>query len=504
MVDWPKTTGVRPMLTAMAHEWHRALPILARLGLTAFILAGCNLTKAAPATIAPTLPPPTPTPIDPQAGMGDPYYPLLGNAGYDVTHYTIALSVDPGSNAVSGSTTIEANATQALQSFNLDLQGLSVDHVQVNGEAARFTSVEHELTVMPAQALAEGAAFEARVAYHGSPSTAQGASPESFDVVGWFHTPSGAINVMSEPNGAASWFPANDHPRDKATYRFEISVPNPWVVAANGSLRETKDNGDRRTYVWEMRQPMASYLATIDIDLYTIETEQGPDGVLIRNYLPADISPEWKANVSKLPEMISFLSAMYGPYPFDEYGIVVASKENQGCRAFGAMEAQSLSVHCPTDRMLSEWALVHELAHQWFGDEVSLENWKDMWLKEGMATYAEWMWEKRGAELSFLTSLARENASLNTFDTPIAEPLPEQLYDRESYDGGALVFHALRLQVGDENFFKILRTFLDRYRYGNAGTDEFMAVATEISGQDLASFFDAWLMKMPLPEIPKP
>lgn len=463
-------------------------------------LVGC--TKPAsqtPPTIA--LSTPTAESSSKQAGMGDPYYEQLGNSGYDVTHYTIALTVDPATNDISGMTTIDAEVIQPLNTLNLDLQGLTVDKVVVNTTPATFSLQDHELTIVPEQALIEGSTFSISVIYHGNPQPVKNVASTLFSTVGWFHSSTGAINVMSEPNGAAGWFPVNDHPRDKATYRFEITVPKPWIVAASGSLRETVDDGNQTRYIWEMDKPMASYLASINIDKYVIETKQGPEEVIIRNYLISDLSEELKKNINSIPDMIAFYNELFGPYPFDEYGVVIADSGIAPCQQFGgALESQTLSIHCPKSSTLNESTIVHELAHQWFGNDVSLENWQDIWLKEGAATYAEWLWQNREANLDEITKSVDEQSYPQ--DSRIGLPPANDIYDYEIYVGGAKVFHALRLQVGDEAFFKILRTYLERYRYGNAGTDEFIAIAEEISGQELSSFFDSWLMQTKLPEMP--
>jgi len=153
--------------------------------------------------------------------------------------------------------------------------------------------------------------------------------------------------------------------------------------------------------------------------------------------------------------------------------------------------------------MLSEDVIVHELAHQWFGDNVSLENWKDIWLKEGMARYAEWLWLTRDKDPAILNKIIK--IQMNTYFplTLTGEPPKDDLYRNEVYRGGALVYHALRLQVGDDAFFKIIRTYLDRYGGGYAGTDEFIAIAEEISGQNLQEFFDTWLLSSKLPKMPE-
>ena len=439
-------------------------------------------------------------------GIGDPYYDQLGNGGYDVSHYTITLNVDPSSNTISGTTVIEAKATQMLNSMNLDLQDLTVDAVQVNSDTATFSQQDHELVVMPYTPLVNGDLLSIRVLYHGNPQPITNiASPNFFKTAGWFHSTTGAIHVWSEPNGAASWFPVNDHPRDKATYRFEITVPKPWVVAASGMLSEVVDDGTQTRYVWEMDQPMASYLASIDIDKYVIETSTGPNGIVIRNYFTSDFPTEMKVKINKIPAMIEYFNSVFGPYPFGAYGIVIVEGDIPPCNLVigGATETQTMSLFCPEARALDESIIAHELAHEWFGDSVSLKNWQDLWLKEGMATYAEWLWQTRDQGLKALNQQAINEKS-RLMVNKIGQPPPDDLYSWEQYSGGALTIHALRLRVGDDAFFKILHTYLERYRYGNASAQDFIALSEEISGQELSTFFDAWLLETNPPDFPEP
>jgi aminopeptidase N len=444
----------------------------------------------------------SPKPVTGAPGMGDPYYPNLGNGGYDVQNYTIALNIDPPANTVNGSTTITANATEYLSSFNLDFHSLTVDSVTVDDMAAQFSRNSDELTITPSQLLESGHSFTVVVKYHGSPSLI--ASQPIPTEMGWSHAKNGAINVWGEPDAASSWFPDNNHPRDKATYRFEITVPKPWMVAATGDLRETQENGDKTTFIWEMDKPMATYLASINIDQYETFTQSGPNGVIIRDYFPVNYPASLRSQFSILPAAINFFDDLFGPYPFDEYGVVVAEPEGVCEKAELALEAQSLSIHCPSATMAQDAVIVHELAHMWFGDSVSLENWQDVWLKEGFATYAEWLWASRN-DPAILAGIARDNdlRFSDDPDFPVAKPSPEDLYTDESYTGGALVLQALRLEVGDETFFKILKTYTERYKYGNAGTDEFVAIAKEVSGRNLDPFFDAWLFSNELPQLPQ-
>ena len=435
------------------------------------------------------------------SGIGDSYYPQLGNGGYDVQKYTIILDVDPESNMVHGKTIIEAKSTEKLNSFNLDFQGLTTNSVSVNGSNASFVERDGEMTVTPTRPLSLNRAFTVEVSYEGRPTPLPSATLGQD--VGWFHAQDGTINVFTEPDGASAWFPNNNHPRDKALYHLDIQVPKPWVVAATGTLKEKISEGDHIRYLVNLEDLAASYLVSVNIGKYQLEESKSPSGILIRNYFPPDYPELLRKNFDKLPEMIDFLSSVYGPYPFSEYGVVITSSEGSLCNFAGADETQTLSLHCPQESAATESVIVHELAHQWFGDSVSLKNWKDVWLKEGMATYAEWLWRTRDKDLAILNKVVKAQIVGYYPSTSIGEPPKDSLYRDEVYKGGALVFHALRLRVGEEAFFKILRTYLERYRDSSAGTDEFIALSEEISGQDLTEFFDSWLLDNQLPEMPE-
>jgi len=438
-------------------------------------------------------------PVKGEPGIGDPYYPNLGNGGYDVEKYNIILNVNPELNTVDGKTIIEAKATEHLTSFNLDFQDLIVDSVAVNGRKAAVSYKEADMVITPSKSLPLGRSFTIEILYHGTPGTVPSQAVPG-EVV-WFHAEDGTINIFTEPDGASTWFPNNNHPRDKAFYRFEIKVSDPWIVAATGMLKKTIPDGKFTTYIFESDEPMASYLAAINIDKYHYEETKTNNGIVIRSYFPLDYPEKLRNNFAVLPDMVEYLSDLFGPYPFKEYGVVIADPEIAACRWAGADETQTLSIHCSNPEMADERVIVHELAHQWFGDSVSLENWKDLWLKEGMATYVEWLWLTRDKDLDTLNKIVK--IQMNTYfpTERIGEPPVDSIYGDEVYKGGALVFHALRLQVGDDAFFQIMRTYLDRYRGSSAGTDEFIVIAEEISGQDLQEFFDSWLRSTQVPKM---
>jgi aminopeptidase N len=451
-----------------------------------FSLAGCRAERE---------------PINGSAGIGDSYYPQLGNGGYDVQKYTLDLDIDPSANDLRARETIAAQATERLKSLDLDFQGMAIDSVRVNGATAIYERQERELIITPALPLVPGMTFSIEISYHGHPEAGKSiTSPDWVGLVGWFHNADGSITTVNEPNGAALWFPVNDHPRDKATYRFDVRVPQPWVVAAPGVLRHTINDEGYTRYIWEMDQPMASYLASINIDKFVPETAQGPGGLIIRSYFPPGLPDRIKGRATALPAMIEYFTSLFGPYPFDEYGVLVVGEEY--CKSHTlAEEVQSMSVYCPES--FDEQLLVHELAHQWFGDSVSLEDWQALWLKEGMATYAEWLWSTRDSGLDELNAVYITPRLSRSYSVPTGKPEVADLYAyREIYEGGALVFHALRLEVGDKVFFQVLRTYLEEYRFNNASTADFIAVAEKVSGRNLSASFDAWLMEKKPPDMP--
>lgn len=431
-------------------------------------------------------------------GIGDPYFPKLGNGGYDVQHYTLNLDVDMDENFIVGTVTIEALATQDLNAFNLDFNGFEIDELTVNDEPADFTRDGRELTIRPADDLAEGESFTVVVSYAGEPD----ARGRGFDG-GWVRYPTGVF-VASEPAGAANWYPVNDHPLDKASYTFIITVEEPWVVAANGLLQDTIENDDNTiTYIWHTDYLMASYLATVNIAEFEVQTQEGPDGLLIRNYFPADIFEETLEYYENTPEMIAYFTELFGPYPFEAYGVVVADVP----LGF-ALETQTISLF--GRGAVSEDVVAHELAHQWFGNSVTPVTWQDIWLNEGFATYASWLWyeDQNGADSiegyirEIYHAMADPTFVIDNPD-PVGKPEANSLFNVLVYVRGALTLHALRLRIGDEAFFEILRVYVDRYQYSNARTADFIAVAEEVSGEELSDFFTGWLYDPEMPPIPE-
>jgi len=433
-------------------------------------------------------------------GIGDPYFPEMGNGGYDALHYDLVLSVDPGTQQIEGTSLMQARAIHALSSFYLDFEQLTIEELLVDGRPADYEHEGDQLLVVPAEPLPAGSEFDVEVSYRGRPVP----SSDPAVIAGWFWT-AGAATVAGEPFGAQTWFPANDHPLDKATYRLQVTVPRPLVVASNGLLVETIEEGRLITYVWQARDPMASYLVTVSIDEYEIHEAETAGGLPLVSFYPADGPAGMRAAAGRMADMIEYFEELFGPYPFETYGVVAVQGRLPG---FAALETQTRSLFF--DVPLDEDIMVHELAHQWFGDSVSLESWQDLWLKEGMATYAELLWLERSQGraavdeivASYYDQMARSARA--GFYSPPGRPSPDELYGFGVYQGGAVVLHALRARVGDAAFFQALRTYTGRFAYANASTADLLAVMEEVSGQELSDFLDAWLYDSQPPEMPQP
>ncbi len=432
------------------------------------------------------------------ADVGDAYFPGAGNGGYDVAHYDVTLDVEVEKGSVEAVVVIEATATQSLSSFHLDLVGLDVGAVHVGETEAKFTREGRELVVTPAKPIAKGATFSVRVAYSGEPGPVKDPSVAGMPIpgTGWFHRKSG-IYVLSECVGAAGWLPGNDHPSDKATFSFHVTVPEPYVVAANGLLVEETRHEGKRTFHWKASDPMSTYLATIDIAKFEVVVEEGPGGIPVRLYHPIGAKERELAPFAKTVEMLEFFAERFGPYPFESVGAVL-SYEFLG----GALETQTIPVY---SRGSGTSTVAHELAHQWFGDCVGPAEWKHMWLNEGFAVYAEWMWRARDEAPEDLDRIARSSyrRALRRKTGSPADPGVRHLFSSRTYTRGALALHALRREVGGETFFEILRSWVEENHDGVVTTEQFAAHCEKVAERDLEQLFANWVYGAVVPDVPE-
>jgi aminopeptidase N len=462
--------------------------------------AGCTGERAAPAPSPPAGSGAAPAPeFAPGApGAGDPYFPSAGNGGYDVVHYDLAVSYTPATDELAGEATLTATATADLSRFNLDLSALTVGAVTVDGAAAGFAHDGGELVVTPAAGLPSGARFTVSVRYGGVPRPA---THPRLGSDGFHHTGDGAF-ALGQPQSAATWFPVNDHPLDKATYAIAVTVPEGLAAISNGLPAGRSTAAGRTTWSWRMPTPMASYLAVLAIGDYRVHTGEHdgrPVVIAVHDSLPAGVDEQLEST----PRIADFLATQFGPYPFGAYGGIALADS----RIRFALETQSRPIYGPSffaDGRDGTWVIVHELAHQWFGDSVSVHHWDDIWLNEGFATYAEWLWEEHagGRPVAELFDAAYDGGTDNFWSVPPGDPGPDSLFHAAVYRRGAMTLHALRMAVGDVAFFRILRGWAADNRDGNADTARFIAHCERVSGARLGDLFDAWLYEPGRPARP--
>ena len=427
----------------------------------------------------------------------DPYFPRQGNGGYNVGHYDLHIGYTPSSHHLTGTARIRARATKRLSRFDLDLRrNLHVSSVRVNGHAARFAqpkALVQELVITPRHALAKGHRFTVVVRYRG---TARPVTDPDGSLDGFIPTDDGAF-VASEPQGSPTWFPANDTPRDKATYAVSITVPKGLVAVSNGALRARRTSGAHTTWSWALRQRVSTYLVTATIGRFDVTTGRTRRGV---PYFIA-VDPTQRAQAApvlkQLPAIVDYFSSVYGRYPFGQAGAIVDNAPDVGY----ALETATRPVF---DRAPDIAALSHELAHQWFGDDVTLRRWRDIWLNEGFAEFSSWLWdEHRGAQSAaahLAALLANPASDIDEWLPPPGNPgSAEGIFSNSVYDRGAGTLEALRQRLGSHTFFTILRGWLARHRYSTGTVGQFTAYAQRVAHRDLTHFFYEWLYKQGKP-----
>jgi aminopeptidase N len=426
------------------------------------------------------------------AGIGDPYFPLAGNGGYEVDHYTLFIRYHPHTDRLNGEASIDATATQTLSRLNLDLVGLRIASITVDGVEAVWTrEQQHELVVTPPVAISQAAAFTVVVRYSGVPRTFE--IPGTSVRTGVIRTDDGAV-IWGEPDVAAAWFPVNDHPRDKATYLIALTVPEGLKAISNGRLLGRSPGGPgRTTWSWQVTSPMASYLALAAIGRFHLRRYRTADDVPVLDAIDPRVPDGAARSLRSEERIVRFLRKSFGPYPFDALGGVVdhvrlgAALENQTRPIYGEGFFESGP---------NSYVVVHELAHQWFGDSVAVDAWRHIWLNEGFATYAEWLWnqerDRAGPGLIF-DSLCLGGASSNFWKVPIGDPGIDDLFSEAVYVRGAMTLQAIREAVGRAAFFEILRTWAADRKDLTGTTDQFLAVAEAVSGMQLDDLFDEWL-----------
>jgi len=428
----------------------------------------------------------------------DDYVPGHGDSAYDVTDYHIRINYKVDGNQLTGWAELKVVALENFDQFSLDLHALRVTKVTVDGAAAaKYSNRRGKLVVWTRSAVAAGEEFSVVVNYTGSPTTVP---DKVMGPAGWEELTDGVI-VAAQPHGAPSWFPCNDRPSDKARYRISVTTPSEYYVVANGTLVDKRRRASATTWVYDQPEPMATYLATVQIGRYELHTIDA--AVPMYALVPQRLASQYDDAFGRQPEMLDAFIRLFGPYPFASYTVVVSDDdleiplESQGLSTFGA------------NYLRSDWGAVrlvaHELSHQWFGNSLTLGEWKDIWLHEGFACYAEWLWSEEAGDRT-AHERALENwgrlAELDQ-DLRLDDPGPELMFDDRVYKRGALLLHAIRLSIGDDAFFDLLRSWAQTHARSTVSTEMFIDFAEASSRRPLRELFRAWLKEESLPELPR-
>ena len=445
-------------------------------------------TTQAPAT--------TVDPDAPSTSSGDSLLPELGSADLDVQTYDVRLSYDPETEELAGTVDITAAVVREVAEIALDATDLTVEAVAVDGEPATFDHVSPELVVRPATPVGPGTPVVVSVTYRDD----RHASSVGFDLGGGFYPTAKGAHTLNEPDGARTWLPSNDHPSDKATWHFELSVPAGFTAVANGHVVEQRQETDGTTWVWAEDEAMATYAVQVLIGPYAVLDGGAADDVPLTNVAFTDDVSRMQPYFDQTAAQIEFFEPFFGPYPLDRYGLAFVDSvpglamEHQGRSLFSRDDFPG-----GTPDPIAQLLLSHELAHQWFGNAVTPADWSDLWLNESFASYAQWMWLDH-IELTSVEQEARRNLDQRQTPTePTGEPSLDNLFGYERYDGGAVVVHALRREIGDDAFFTLLQRWVAENNGTSRTSADFIALAEEVAGESLTEFFDAWLYSPSVP-----
>jgi len=467
--------------------------------------------------------------------LGDPFYPTLGNGGYDVGHYDLDLTWHSPDAAhprgwLAGGAAIDLRTSQDLSELSFDLTGANtqVERVTVDGDPARHVEdgLGRKLIVSPSRVLPVDTDVRVEVTWTATPmgvnklgedeplDDPNGPSGAGVRALarGFLSDGDGGWFLASQPDGAHTLFPSNDYPTDKATVTVRLTAPPGMLGVATGSRVGQTANADGTiTTTWASRHPVATHVLAMGVGRWSIIEEDPPGSPHLRSSVPTDLAALASYRVEVLDDVVAWLQTAIGRrYPFDSLGIQLVAPGSTDA----VLEGQTLILTDAgvLDPRLSacDWRslVVHEATHQWFGDWVSLTRWDQKWLSEGHATFYQRSWETASGcdPLTFddrMRTIYQAGQAVRDEGGPPDRPrTPSFAYQQTIYDQGALALYALRQEVGPVTFRAIETTWLDRYADGSASTDDFIALASEVADRDLSGFLDDWLRADVLPPMP--
>lgn len=453
---------------------------------------------SSPASTDASTPPPNIAPdgIIGAESAGDPYYPESGNAGYDVASYQVSLSFEPAKRLLVATTTIVATATAPgkLGRFSFDLQPtMQVSTVTVDGAMAGHTQHDAKLVITPTAGIATGRSMTVVVSYSGKPGPIAGGVAGLSDG-GWYTTRGGGAAALGEPFSASAWYPANEHPTDRAAFSVIAEVPSEWKVISNGlpiAADLPSAPAGYATFGWSEKSEMATYLTTIYIEKFTMTQDSSGGIPVINAYGPG--ATDYQQIGDKTAEYIDFLASKFGPYPFDAAGGIYLADP----LGF-ALESQTRPIYAG---FANESVVVHELAHQWFGDDVSLHRWADVCLNECFASYAEWLWAENNGETlddTYRAQIDQNKDQAGFWKVPLIDMGAGNEFG-VVYVRGPLAMHALRAELGDEKFSELMLSWVEEHTGKSASWADFAQLVSQLAGKDESAFLNAWFVQTGVP-----
>ncbi len=415
-------------------------------------------------------------------------YYSAGQKKMDVLHYSLHLELFPEFKTVKGKTVIKLKAVPGEKLILNFYDNMKIDYVLLNEDKIEFTRDDRHIYISNTTQDKQDTVM-ITVKYSGSPESMGFGSFEFGDYKGM-----PVVYSLNEPVFASTWFPCNDLPTDKATADIFITNDSSFVSVSNGKLIDVQHVGDKATYHWKIVYPISTYLISVYSAKYVhfqdVFVSQGNDSMKVEYFVFPDHLDEAEKDFKINVDALKIFSSMFGTYPFikEKYGVA------EFLWQLGAIEHQTITgigSNFLSGRNFFDDVYIHELAHQWWGDAVTVKSWKDIWLSEGFATYSEALfYEKKSGRDALISTMMSKfgNFEGKRLYNPVGN-----LFDRSVYNKGAWVLHMLRNKVGDENFFEILKNYFDQFKYKNASTEDFMKVCEKISGMDLNKFFDQWI-----------
>ncbi|GAA2471779.1 M1 family metallopeptidase [Winogradskya humida] len=475
----------------------RRVPLLSVLAVAALV-AGCTSTPSAKPTASAEASASPAVTVDYAAWSAgrskpkaDPLYPKRGTDKLDVLHYALDLTWDPKSKNLTGTATLQVRPTADAKQLSLDFMPYELDSVTVDEAPVTATVTDEKLTFPTA--LTADKPITMVVKYHGEPKTTPMPSHRSdTEPLGLTVTKDGGLWTMQEPFGAFTWYPANDQPSDEALYDIAVTVPEGWSAIAGG----TPAGQDGTTFKYRSTDPVATYLTTLAVGKYTKVTAKGPHDLPLTYWYRPGTDDDVVASLKKSPDYVKFLEERFGPYPFPSGGIVMVDSAS-------GMETQQMITmggkHGKWDKDAQsgfEEDLLHEYAHQWFGDSVTPTTWKDLWLNEGWATYAQFLWEKKVYNLTdaqLETFFRARDAELRKKLGPPGSPLAANFAESNVYICPAAMLQQLHEKLGDKAFFALGTAWVQKQKNTQQDRATFIAFVKKQTGKDYSKLINTWL-----------